>query len=224
MIPTSEIFETTIKMNLFEILQNMTVISSRVLVCVSLSSLRDPFILESHVGGLVGHFRRGKTLNLIYDHFYWPKMEQDVSRVNARCRVCRVAKTHHTNAGLYTPLPVPDAPWEDVSLDFVLGLPRTQRHKDSVIVVVNIFSKMTPFVPCVKTYDVSQIARIYFFEIVKLHGVPKTITSYSDVKFVSHFWHTLWKSMCSRLQFSSSHHPQTDSQTEVTNRRLGNLL
>ncbi|GKC59380.1 RNA-directed DNA polymerase, partial [Tanacetum coccineum] len=161
---------------------------------------------------------------VIRHKFYWPKMEHDVNRLLERCRTCDIAKTHSSNAGLYTTLSVSVAPWEDVILDFVLGLPRTQRAIDSIMVVVDRFSKMAHFIPCSKTFDTSQVARFYFAENVKLHSVPKTLTSNRDVKFVSHFWRTLWTRLGSKLQFSSSHHPQTDGQTEVVNRSLGNLL
>ncbi|GJU14451.1 RNA-directed DNA polymerase [Tanacetum coccineum] len=193
-------------------------------LCIPLCSLHEAIILEGHAGGLAGHFGCDKTLALLREQFYWPKMECDVNRLLERCRTCHIAKTYSSNACLYTPLSVPVASWEDVSLDFVFGLPRTQRAKDSVMVVVDRFSKMDYFVPCSKTFDASQVARLYFVEIIKLHGVPKTLTSDQDVKFVSNFWRTLWTRLGSKLQFSSSYHPQTDGQTEVVNRSLRNLL
>ncbi|GKC75614.1 putative reverse transcriptase domain-containing protein [Tanacetum coccineum] len=193
-------------------------------LCIPNCSLRESIIEEAHAGGLAGHFGVTKTLAWLSDHFYWPRMERGISRFVERCRVCKLAKTRSTNAGLYQPLPVLVAPWVDVSLDFVLGLPRTQRNKDSIMVVVDRFSKMAHFVPCNKTFDASKVACLFLQEIVRLHGVPKTITSDRDVKFVGHFWRTLWRKLGTQLQFSSSHHPQTDGQTEVVNRSLGNLL
>ncbi|GJZ18426.1 transposon ty3-I gag-pol polyprotein [Tanacetum coccineum] len=121
-------------------------------------------------------------------------------------------------------LPVPLAPWEDVSLDFITGLPHTQHHKDSVMVEVDRFSKMANFVACHTTYDAVQMANLYFKEIVSLHGVPKTKVSDRDVKFLSHFWLTLWLKLRTKHKFSTSSHPQTDGQTEVINRTLGSLL
>ena len=135
-----------------------------------------------------------------------------------------MAKHCKQNIGLYTPLPVPHRPFEDISMDFILGLPCTLRKFDSILVMVDRFSKMAHFLPCSKTSNASKVAKIFFNEIVKLYGLPKTIVSDRDVKFMSYFWKALWYMMGTKLKFSTTYHPQIDGQTEVVNRSLGNIL
>ena len=186
--------------------------------------MRDFLVWEIHAGGLVGHFGRDKTIEESERQFYWPSLKRGIAKIVGQYGTCQLAKHCRQNTGLYTPLPMPDRPWQDVSMGFVLGLPHTFRKHDSILVVVNHFSKMAHFLPCFKTADASKISKLYFDEIVKHFGLPKTIVFDRDVRFMSYFWKTLWHLMGTKLKFSMAFHPQTDGQTEVVNRSLGNLL
>ena len=73
----------------------------------------------------MGHFGAKKIENVLTNHFFWPKMRRDVERSVQRCKTCHIAKSHLNPHGLYTSLPIPSIPWEDISIDFVLGLPQT---------------------------------------------------------------------------------------------------
>jgi hypothetical protein len=141
-------------------------------------------------------------------------MRSDVKKFVDICRIYQYAKGKQQNIGLYQPLPIPERPWDAISMDFVLGLPRTQRGNYSIFVVVDIFSNMAHFIPCQKTNNATHIVNLFFKEVVRLHGFPRSIVSDKDTKFVGHFWRTLWKKLGTSLSFSSAYHPH------MTNDRL----
>ncbi|KAH7569029.1 hypothetical protein JRO89_XS06G0091100 [Xanthoceras sorbifolium] len=141
-------------------------------LCIPDCSLRLNIIKEIHGEGHVG---RNRTLQLVKAFYFWPTIRKA------------------TNAGLYMPLPIPTQPWTDLSMNFVLGLPRTQRGCDSIYVVVDQFSKMVHFIPCKKATDAIKVAQLFFREIYCLHGLPTSIVSNRDTRFLSHFWRSLWK-------------------------------
>ncbi|GJZ94893.1 putative nucleotidyltransferase, ribonuclease H [Tanacetum coccineum] len=191
-------------------------------LCISDTNLHLKTIKELHGEGNVGHDR---TLQLVQASYFWPTMLKEVDCYVKRCRICQVSKGTTTNAGLYMPLPILVQPWVDISMDFVLGLPHTQWGNDSIFVVVDRFSNMVHFIPFKKTTNAVNVAQLFFRDVYRLHGLPSSHCFVDrDTRFLITVWRSLWKMVNTQLNFSSAYHPQTDRQTEVVNRSLGNLL
>jgi len=149
-------------------------------------------------------------------------MRKHVDKHCKCCIACMKAKSRVQPHGLYTLLPIPSTFWVGISMDLVLGLPRTR--KGNIFMVVDRFWKMSHFIPCNKVDDKTYIENLFFKEVVRLHGIPRTIVSDRDTKFLSHFRRTLWGKLGNKLLFSTTCHPQSDGQTEVVNRTLGQKL
>nr|GEW43799.1 putative reverse transcriptase domain-containing protein [Tanacetum cinerariifolium] len=171
-------------------------------LCIPDSSLRLQIIKELHGEG---HVSRDRTLQLVQASYFWPTMRKDVDCYVKSCRVCHVSKGTSTNAGLYMPLPVPLQPWVDSSMDFVLGLPRTQRGNASIFVVVDRFSKMVHFIPCKKTTDVVNVAQLFFRDVYRLHGLPSSIVSDRDTRCLVGDHVKAWDQKLCQAEFAHNH-------------------
>nr|GEU43542.1 putative reverse transcriptase domain-containing protein [Tanacetum cinerariifolium] len=148
-------------------------------LCIPDSSLRLQIIKELHGEG---HVCRDRILQLVQASYFWPTMRKEVDRYVKRYRVYQVSNGTATNAGLNMPLPIRLQAWVDISIDFMLWLPRTQRGNDSIFVVVEHFSKMVHFIPCKKITDAVNVAKLFFRDVYCLHGLPSSIVSDRDTR------------------------------------------
>ena len=141
------------------------------------------------------------------------------------CDKCQRIKHHNQPLEReLQPLEIPTKPWQSVSLDFITHLPTTTQGNNSILVVVDRFSKMAHFIPTKDTVTGNETAKLYFNNIYRLHGLPESIISDRDPKFTANFWNCLWKCTGTQLRMSTAHHPQSDGQTERTNMTLESML
>jgi hypothetical protein len=170
--------------------------------------IRQQILDEAHLSRYSNHSGSTKMYHDPKQHYWWTKLKIEIARYVARCDTCRRVKAIHMKAvGPLQCLPIPTWKWEDISMDFILGLPRTAKGYDSIWVIIDRLTKIIHFLPVKVKYPVIAYAELYI--ILSLHGVLKTIVRDRGPQFVSKFWEELHKSLGTKLLHSSAYHPQT---------------
>lgn len=186
--------------------------------------LRNQLLREFDSSPIGGHSGVKATLARISAAFSWPQMSRDVKNLVKECSVCQQHKSSTQRPfGLLNPLPIPSQVWEDIAMDFITKLPLAH-GKSTIWVIVDRLTKYAHFVALPTQFSAATLAPVFMTEIYRLHGMLKTIVSDRDRVFVSCFWQELFKLNGTTLCFSSAYHPQSDGQTEVTNRILQTFL
>jgi hypothetical protein len=195
------------------------------LVVPKVPTLRQQILDESHTSQYSIHPESNKMYRDLKSRFWWTKMKIEIARYVARCDVCqRVKVVHLKSAGPLQLLPISDGKWEDISMDFIVGLPKTSKGYDSIWVIVDRFTKVSYFLPVKTLYSTKTYVELYIARIMSLHGVPKTIVSDRGPQFVSRFWKDFHKNLDTKLFHSLAYHPQTSGQTERVNQILEDML
>ncbi|KAI4797502.1 hypothetical protein KUCAC02_025044 [Chaenocephalus aceratus] len=161
---------------------------------------------------------------IIKQCFWWTSMEKEVKEYVEACPVCARNKTSsRARIGLLQPLPIPNRPWSEISMDFVTGLPLS-RGKTTVLTVVDRFSKMTHFIALPKMPSAKETAEVMMHNVFRLHGFPKDIVSDRGPQFVSRFWKEFCCLIGATVSLTSGYHPESNGQTERLNQELETCL
>jgi hypothetical protein len=195
------------------------------LVIPDYGNLRIDLLHEAHDSGYAGHVGVDRTLAHLSRTYWWPGLRKDVRRYVIECDSCQRNKSvNRKPAGPLQPLPIPGAPWSDISMDLITDLPETEEGFDSVAVFVDRLTKMTHMAPCKKTLTTEQFVSLYLQNVVRLHGFQLSILSDRDPRWCNDFWKAVCARVNTKLRFSTAFHPQTDGQTERQNRTLEEML
>jgi hypothetical protein len=195
-------------------------------ICVpNLKHIKELILKEAHESAYSIHHGSTKMYNDLKTRYWWYGMKLDVTKYVSLCDTCQRVKVEHQRpTGLLQPLKILEWKWEEIRMDFIVELSRTQAGYDSIWVIVDPLTKVAHFIPVKTTYSGAKLAELYMSRIVCLHGVPKKIMSDRGSQFIFKFWEKLHESMDTKLNFSSAYHLQSDGQTEKTNHVLEDML
>lgn len=194
-------------------------------LCVPVDPMiREAVLTEAHSLPFSIHPGSTKMYKGLKENF-WSGMKRDVAEFVSKCLTCQQVKIEHQRpGGLLQQLEIPVWKWDDISMDFVTGLPMTLKKNDTIWVVVDRLTKSAHFLSIREDFSVNKLADIFQREIVRLHGTPVSIVSDQDPRFTSRFWKGFQRAWGTRLNYSTTFHPQTDGQSERTIQTLEDML
>jgi hypothetical protein len=171
-----------------------------------------------------GHPGTAATYELLSRSYWWPGMRKTVARFIRNCDTCaRIKPVRHPPFGFLKSLEIPQRRWEDISCDFIVGLPDSNGY-NAIWVIVDRLTKMAHFVPCRDDYDSKKFAELFVQWVFRLHGLPSSVVSDRGSVFTSRFTRELCKILKIKQKLSTAFHPQTDGQTERINAILEQYL
>lgn len=195
------------------------------LVIPDLPDLKHQIMFEFHDILISGHVGTEKTRRAILRHYWWPEIRKDVEHYVLTCESCERNKAaNQLPAGQLQPLQIPERRWSSVSLDFIMQLPKTRKGHDAILVVVDRLSKMVHIIPTTTSATGEVTAQLFFDHVFKLHGAPDEIICDRDPRFSGKFMTALVEIVQIHRRISTAYHPQTDGQTERSNRILEDML
>jgi len=186
--------------------------------------LREEILREHHDPVDIGHPGQHRMMELLKRTYWWPGLKKDVKKYVQGCFKCQQNKVQHQKkAGELHPLEIPQGPWQEISIDIIGPLPKSN-GMDAIVVIVDRFTKMIRLKATTMNVSLEGIAKIYRDDIWKLHGVPRKILSDRGPQFASKFMEEFTKALGTKRQLSMAYHPQTDRQTERINQEIGTFL
>lgn len=179
---------------------------------------------EMHDSPSSGHFDVKKTRKAIERLYTWPSLKDDVAHYVTTCAGCQRNKSSNPETCWFDALPVPTRKWGSVSMDLIPALPETASGNSAIVVFVDRLSKMTHLAACKTSIDTRAFAKPFRHDVIRLHGVPYEFVSDPDGRFTSTFMREVCRLLNVKQAMSTPYHPQTDGQTERTNRTLEDML
>jgi len=186
--------------------------------------LRKEILKKHHDPADIGHPEQHRMMKLLKRTYWWPGLKEDVKRYIQGCFKCQQNKVQHQRkAGELHPLEIPQGPWQEISIDIIGLLPKSN-GMNAIVVIVDRFTKMIRLKTTTTNVSSERIVKIYRDDIWKLHGIPRKILSNRGPQFASKFMEEFTKALGTKRQLSTAYHPQTDSQTERINQEIGTFL